>query len=288
MTSAVSEGRERLWQFVRERHMIYLRRTAGEPWPWTQDPILQRFRFCNCYRELDTVTAWLRQNWYIPHAGDPDLWFAAAVARHLNLPAALEELGWPLPWDPERFRSTVRRRISNGQRAYSAAYLIRASRENGGQKEDYLVDRVLTPMWEAREELRPRWGEDLHDFWLRLCGQFGVASFMAGQVVADAKFHGRLKGSQDWWVFAPPGPGSQRGLNYVLGRPPGQMWRLDDWRVQIESTRIFLNLRASRYAETSGWPMISGQDTQNCLCEHSRYEKTRLNQGRPKQLFRHT
>jgi hypothetical protein len=47
---------DRLCYFVRERHNIYLRRKAGKPKPWTEDPILQRNYFCNVYRELDKTT----------------------------------------------------------------------------------------------------------------------------------------------------------------------------------------------------------------------------------------
>ena len=80
-----------LFAFVRERHQIYLRRKAGQTKPWTTDPILQQYRFCNVYRELDTVTKWIRDNWRRPHCDDPDLWFAMVVARLVNWPDTMAE-----------------------------------------------------------------------------------------------------------------------------------------------------------------------------------------------------
>lgn len=42
-----------LMKFASERHLIYKRREAGQPKPWTKDKILRTFRFTNMYRELD-------------------------------------------------------------------------------------------------------------------------------------------------------------------------------------------------------------------------------------------
>ena len=52
-----------LFDYMRARHEIYLKRQAGVPkGQLTDDPIFQTYRFCNVFRELDTVTIWLRQN----------------------------------------------------------------------------------------------------------------------------------------------------------------------------------------------------------------------------------
>ena len=45
-----------LWDWITERHRIYLKKAAGEAPPWTRDGIMQTYRFCNVFRELDIVT----------------------------------------------------------------------------------------------------------------------------------------------------------------------------------------------------------------------------------------
>src|SRR5271167_851059 len=92
-----------LFDFIRERHAIWWRKEHGESKPWTEDPILQQYRFTNIYRELDTVTIWIREHWREPHATDPHLWFAMTVARLVNWPESLAEIGYPVPWKPEKF-----------------------------------------------------------------------------------------------------------------------------------------------------------------------------------------
>ena len=55
--------------FAIERHKIYLRRSAGQPFPWTDDPILQKYKFNNIYRELDKTTIWIKDSagWLVAH-----------------------------------------------------------------------------------------------------------------------------------------------------------------------------------------------------------------------------
>ena len=35
------------WYFASERQQMFARRVEGEPGPWTDDPILREFKFCN-------------------------------------------------------------------------------------------------------------------------------------------------------------------------------------------------------------------------------------------------
>lgn len=110
------------WEFVNERHAIYLRKwireggfdrapdawphapegadleecdpdhlALGEPGsPLTHDPVLARYRFCNVFRELDRVTEWIRRNIREPFADHPDLWLMLAIARTINWPPTLQ------------------------------------------------------------------------------------------------------------------------------------------------------------------------------------------------------
>jgi hypothetical protein len=269
-----------LFAFMRERYAIFLKKEAGEPKPWTADPILQRFRFCNIYREDDKVTRWIRVNWREPHTDDPDLWFAMVVARHLNLPASLEELGYPVPWDGARFVELMTARKARNERNFSAAYMI-GTNGNPVEKAIFLEDRIFTPLWQARDTLRPRAGDTLTAYHMMLGQIYGLASFLTAQVIADTKFHGVLRQAPDWWDFAASGPGSRRGLNRVIGRDKDAGWREDDWRLTLARLRGAVE----PLVLDAGMPPLSAQDLQNSLCEFDKYERARLGEGRPKQLY---
>src|SRR5262245_12594703 len=121
-----------LMAFIEERHRIYLRRQAGVS-PLTENPILQQYRFCNVYRELDTVTRWLAVNWRIPNSDHPDLWHSFVVARHMNNIPMLDALGGaPLPWDEEKFIDIAESRRMRKEKVFSGAYMI-GTRHNGSK-----------------------------------------------------------------------------------------------------------------------------------------------------------
>jgi hypothetical protein len=154
----------------------------------------------------------------------------------------------------------------------------------GGQsvdKIDYLVG-LLARLWSRRDKLRPRADDSLLAFYARLKDSRGFASFYAAQVVADMKYVEPLISARDWMTFAAPGPGSERGLNRVLGRPVKAPWRSDDvWREELrrlhDATRPEL--------ERIGLGDLHAQDLQNCLCEMDKSERARLGEGKPKRKF---
>ena len=87
-----------LLYWIHEREAARLRRAAGKSPPWTDDPILQEWSFCNVRREDDRVTRWIATNWRGPKCDDPDLWFAMVLARFVNLPETLAEIDYPVPF----------------------------------------------------------------------------------------------------------------------------------------------------------------------------------------------
>lgn len=277
---AISDPTERFFAFIQERHNISLKKARGEPKPWTEDNILQSYRFCNTYRELDAVTIWIRENWREPYAEDPDLWFAMVVARLLNLPASMAALGYPVPWQRHRFLDVLKVRKQAGEKNFNAAYIV-STNGRPMAKELYLADEVLGPLWLARERLRPQPGDSLNSFHM-LLGQFqGLGSFMTAQVIADLKYVAPLKGAMDWHSFAASGPGSRRGLNRVLGKAVDAPWREDDWRGALGRLRDAVEPMFA----AAGMEMVHNQDLQNCLCEMDKMERVRLGQGRPKRLY---
>lgn len=280
----VASGQERLYEFIRERYNVYLRRRAGASWPWTDDKILQQYRFCNVMRNLDKETVLLHENWLAPHTKDKDLWFACVVARLVNWWPTLRSIGYPVNWHTtnERFVDVIDARKAGGLKAFTGAYMVRADAHQTGSKAAYLADFVLEPMWRDRKHIRPREGDTLQAFHARLMLYRDMGNFMAGQVVADAKyFDTYLTLADDWSTWACSGPGSLRGLNRVRGREPNASWtKHGSWETAFHEEReAFLAMRHSNV------PELSGQDFQNCLCEFDKYERVRLGQGKPRSLY---
>src|SRR6266851_4462047 len=225
----------KLLYWIVEREAIRCRRAEGAPAPWTDDPILREASFCNVHREDDRVTRWIATNWREPNADNPDLWFAMCAARLVNWPDTLALIGFPVPWQPENFLGVMAARKAGGEKCYHMAYRIRADSKSGRDTPSYQVADVFNPLWKARERLRPRPGETLAAWHARLrkFHGFGGDGFMAGQVVADLKYVAPLRHAPDWWTFAAIGPGSQRGLNRILGRAVDAKWNEHRWHAEL-------------------------------------------------------
>lgn len=78
------EAVERFFAYARERHLIYLKRRAGLPRPWTQDPVMSQYRITNVFRELDKTTAWFRENVRDPMRDRPEVLLATVLFRWFN------------------------------------------------------------------------------------------------------------------------------------------------------------------------------------------------------------
>lgn len=266
--------------FVEAREETRIRRAAGGPPPWTDDPIIANYRFCNIYREDDATTVWLRENWREPYADHPDLWHAMLVARHINKIDTLAELGGPvLPWDPDKVRAVFADRKSRGLRNFSGAYMIHCKQH--GDKLDYLCKFMFDYMWNAREKLRPHPGDSLNGWHTMIGALYGMGSFITAQVIADIKYTGVMREASDWHTFAASGPGSRRGMNWVLGRPRKANWAEDDWRLALGRLRE----QIAPFFVRKGWQIPDGQNSQNILCEYDKYSRTLTGMSRPKQRF---
>jgi len=271
-----------LFSWMLARHSIYEQKAKGYAKPWTGDPILQQWRFCNVYRELDKETVAIKNLWRDPYRDEPDLWFAMVVARLVNWSPTLRELGYPASrWNPEKFVKTIQGIQQRGGKAWGGAYIVSTNGESG-DKAEYIAHKVLTPLWKDRKDLRPQPHDTLGTFFHRLLPYNGMGTFIAAQVVADLKYVEPLSAAEDWWTFAASGPGSRRGLNRVFNAHPNTPWNTKrNWHAHL----MELKKAIDPLIQKAGLLPIHAQDLQNCLCEFDKYERVRLGEGYPRARY---
>lgn len=273
-----------LAKFVRARELHRLAKEDGVALR-KPDPIIAKYRFCNVRRNDDRVTKWVHRRMLKPWADHPMLWFAMVVARLFNNEPTLGALleGNPncvVPFRPAEMRRRLHARSKAGHKNFNAAYIV-STNGHAMNKVDYLIDRVLTPLWKQHKMINAYIThatklEDVHNLFT---SYDGLGSFMAAQVLADLKYADPNKWA-DFYTFAASGPGSRRGLNRVMGFDTEAPWRESIWRDKLGTLREELN-------KELGWPIgLTAHDVQNCLCEFDKYERARLGTGEPKQLYR--
>jgi hypothetical protein len=278
-----------LLYWVREREELRKRKERGEI-PWTQDPILGKYRFCNVRRRDDRVSQWLIHNvLQYRHLGFTEWSFLqfTALCRWVNWPPMLKLLRdegyWPArDLDLPAIGARIDRACATGDKAWTGAYMVRA--DGTAPKGKFVCEVVIGAGLEAVKQplllaLRMKM---LRPVWEALYSANNWGSFMAGQVVADWSYTPLLERAGDICHWAPVGPGSLRGYNRLLGLPlrspaPSEAeWceTLVEWRQAV--------------IDDLGYEYVSLtlMDVQNSLCETDKYLRVKNGEGRPRSIYK--
>ena len=260
------------YAFARERYSIYLKREAGLPPPWTVDPILQKYRFCNIFREDDKTTAWFREKIRQPLRNSPLVVPATIVFRWFNrieigeilLPALLTR-----PLDTVAIRTLLR----DVPPPYTTGAFI-VSTPSDMKKLDGLC-------WCFRQV--EQWLEKLPspDSWISLQVAHHhlmnipyLGSFMAYEIVTDLRHTRFLETALDIDTWAAAGPGAARGLQYIYGQPYNYFSRKDQEKM---NARICELLALSRVENLwpAEWPRWEMREVEHQLCEFAKYQNAK-------------
>lgn len=285
-----------LYDWMTERQAIYERRASGAPKPWTSDVILRDYRFCNVFRELDTVTIWVRENIREPYADHPNLWFMLCLARYINHPATLQEMmdrgHWPVmslvDWDWRLAARVIDDRIARGEQAYTGAYMIRAESDKkvnwySWTKAEYICGIVLGTLIDCRGNIEPRLvsrGYTLQKAHALLTQFYGWGPFMAYEVVTDLRHTRYLCDAPDIMTWANAGPGALRGLNRLMGRDKNAPLSQERANTLMEELLVSLSERMPE-----GFPELEMRDIEHSLCETDKYLRVLYGEGRPRAKY---
>lgn len=286
-----------LWDWMTERQSIYLRRKAGQKWPWSKDPIFQEYRFCNVFREQDTVTQWIDENIRTPYANHPNLWFMLAIARQINWPdtlSALMEAGeWPTEvWDPRLAADVLTARKSWGEKVYTGAYMIQAE---SSPREPYYDDKsmyitavVLGNLWKARKQFDTvcHEGASLQDVHWWLTKFRGWGPFMAYEVVTDLRHTRYLDAAPDIMKWANAGPGAIRGLNRLWGEFVDKGSLADHQALDRMQWLLHLANHGTVLDSDIFPDAFEMRDIEHSLCEVDKYLRVKNGEGRPRAKYR--
>jgi len=280
----------RLTYFVTERDHIRSEKEAGAPAPWTDDNILNTYRFCNIRRKDDRVSKWIIDNIIEPYKDNSHLWFMLCCARWINWPPTLQstmDAGlWPVDhFDARAFGDHIDARVKEKVKSWTGAYLITARQlPDGMGKGRWIAETMLEPLTQKHvwlENFFLQEGLTVKESIDAFNGAYGFGTFMSGQVIADLTYSPVLSNAPDLHSYAPIGPGSTRGLNRLYGR------KLEG-RIGQEQFNTELMLVRDTVADTLGHaiPDMTLHDWQNCMCEFDKYLRALNGTGRPRSTYK--
>ncbi len=267
--------------FIMERESIRIKKERNEPKPWTDNPILRQYRFCNIRRMDDKVSKWLMENWYTDDQVLPPL-TAALLARHINKIETLERLDRSYGWHPSRLKKELR----SIHKPFGSAYVISGALgkyKNYVDKIAIIVNGVIDPIHRKAVPLKVKSIEDSVN---QLVEFDGMGYFMAGQTVADLRWVLSPNDPHCWrdrMTWAAKGPGSCRGMCRYLGKTP----KKSAFSQNIFSSLLteFIEHCSSKLPE-SITSRLEAIDWQNILCEYDKFCRTLYGEGSPKRRYR--
>lgn len=297
------ENVKAFFNYAINRHEIYLKRADGVPPPWTEDYILQRYRFTNVFRELDKTTAWFRKYVRDPLKDGPEVFYATVIFRWFNTIRTGETLfcqrdlisgrtpfeDYMAVRDLRALRPWLRKQ---GPPWVTGSYMIRS--KNGMDKVDgvlYYIHKICSnSRWDDVLFMLRDWRDySLESFWSLLKEEEGLGPFLAYEIVTDLRHTALLKDAPDIMTWANPGPGAKRGAARLMGssqRVPKPSGKMRMTKASDEESMVVMRelLEYSKDPQLwpREWPEWEMRDVEHTCCEWDKYERTRLGQGRPR------
>ena len=288
---------EPFFYYARARHQITVNRKLGKPREdWTSDPILQRYRFTSVFRELDKTTAWFAEHFREPWRNQPEVLLGTVVFRMLNRIEVGEAIfcqndmfsngaaffDFVENGDVRILRKAIKALIPSGPYV-TGAYIITSY--PGMPKLDGVLE-IIKRFYKGRDWERILESNDrtLHGVWETLKSNAFFGGFHSYEIVTDLRHTYLLENASDINLWANIGPGCRRGLARIIygkKRAPKKMSEtecLDAMATILESSR-------SPEHWPRKWPVWEMREVEHTLCEWDKYERVRLNEGRPRGVF---
>ena len=297
-----------LYHYIKERYTIHLLKDVyGQPKPWTEDRILQQFRFTNIRREHDRETKWviehIAQNKAISYESKL---LNVILFRLFNKHETAELIGLPQPfadrdWNPE----TYRKKFVHARIADPKVVFFTGAFNTGGVKvhcrsympsdvPDLIPLRMLYFLKHMQNEgvlTKIKYAITQADVVTALMSYDGLGSFLAYQMYVDFTYINDFPFSENEYTIA--GPGCKSGLDMLFVDKDGMtheeclFWLRDNLDeifrdnvdYQWDPHKLFIDLPESDQC-------FNVMSLENIFCEFSKYIRAYEGTGRPRKTYK--
>ncbi len=264
------------WYFAYERQNIFLKKLNEAPAPWTNDKILQEYKFCNSYRVNDRVSQFLLKN--IIYNGKKyskdDMLFRIILFKLFN-----KEDTWLLlmnefgdvtlkNFDIKKYSMILEDARKKGQVIYNDAYISCANKAfNYDRKHDNHLALLNKMFIEDKVQNKILKCKKMEDAFNIIKSYPLIGNFMAYQLVTDINYSDIVDWKENEFTIA--GPGSLRGIKKCF-IDKGDMTNEDIIKYMYknqdkEFKRLNLNFKRIGNRE------LQLIDCQNIFCELDKY-----------------
>lgn len=270
---------ETYWRFAAARQDVFFKRFEGVPPPWTDDPILQTYKFTNAYRASDRVSQYLIRNvMYEGSQTAEDVFFRTILFKLFNKIETWELLKSSVggisyeEFSLAAYDDVLTRAMANGVRIYSAAYIMPSgSRIFQTDRKHRAHLALLTRMMEDEVPKRVSDARSMKEVFLLLRSYPLIGDFLAYQFATDLNYSNLC--DFDEMQFVVPGPGALDGIRKCFaslgGLNEADIIKVVADRQAMEFERLGINFRS-----LWGRP-LQLIDCQNLFCEVDKYARVK-------------
>lgn len=278
--------------WINERTAIYNRRASGATPPWTDDAILQRYKFTNAFRELDRGTVALHKM----------IWQDFPVKRKdrgINLADVVFNIWWYRLFNraehainpgfcdsAEEVLSAMRFKEKDGFPVFTGAHMT--SSAGGVTKLQHYHEAVEQAFDNSQDIVDLCRDGRMQVVFNRLLLHKCLGPFVAYEICCDLRYVPALWPQgypTDVYSWANIGPGAKRGLNRLGLKPElDSMIRL--WWDSIDYLSDEVRKHHPRMRAAPEYPYFELREIEHSLCEFDKYERVRRGEGRPRGVFK--
>lgn len=264
------------WYFAAERQNIFYKKLNGEEAPWTDDKILQEYKFCNSYRASDRVSQYLIKN--VIYNGkkysNEDVIFRIILFKIFNKESTWEILCNKLGdvelrnFSFSRYCRILEEAKNNGYKIYTDAYMSCANKAFGYDKKHENHIALLEKMF-IKDKMQNKIlnSKNMKEAFNIIRSYELIGDFMAYQLVTDINYSEVVDFSEREFTIA--GPGSERGIKKCFTDLEGMTkediikWMCDNQDKEFRKLGI-------EFKDLGGRP-LQYIDCQNLFCELDKY-----------------
>ncbi|RFN60323.1 nucleotide kinase domain-containing protein [Marixanthomonas ophiurae] len=269
------------WKFAALRQEAFFNKIENKGCPWSNDSIINTYRFTNAYRAADRVSQYLiRDVIYREEYSDSpkEILFRILLFKLFNKIDTWELILAHIPnptfeyYDFNVYNDILNAAFNAGETIYSAAYIMPSVKSSFGYTRKHsnhlkLIELMLND--KAEEQLSN--ANNMQKAFEIIKSFPGLGNFLAYQLLIDINYSRIINFSESEFVM--PGPGALGGISKCFTDTAGlnekEIIKLVTDRQEIEFERLGLNFK-------SLWGRdLQLIDCQNLFCEVDKYSRVR-------------
>jgi hypothetical protein len=266
------------WNFAAKRQDVFFNRFQNNNFPWTDDEIIQKYKFTNAYRASDRVSQYLIKN--VIYNGNSytseDQCFRILFFKLFNkietweyLERAIGEITYTT-YDYEKYNQLLTQRIENNERIYSAAYIMPSGKSSYGFDKKHQNNlKLLDYMMKTRLSQKIAKLNKLEELYETLLNYPTLGSFLAFQFAIDINYSELCDFDEMSFVVA--GPGAKNGIRKCFKDLKNYKYE-DIIRYVAERQNFEFEKRGLDFKTLFG-RSLQLIDCQNLFCETDKYAR---------------